>query len=158
MYQYYKIKFQYTSVFNFLIMTLNYVLYPIFVQNTEKVHFEGLYLFPLHQHTVTYNSTIWRHSRYITSVDRKLNKGALSGVSQLLWGRSWLLFKLSGFSNIRQYTTVTNQFNDCPRPEHDVFRIAIAHIISRSALVQFIILRVRYLYNSTGIVCYVYLV
>ena len=46
-------------------MTLNYVLGPILVQNPENEHFEGIYLFPLHQHTAAINSTIRRHSYYI---------------------------------------------------------------------------------------------
>ena len=33
----------------------------------------------------------------------------LSGVCWLLWGRSWLRFTSSGFSNPRKYTTFTNQ-------------------------------------------------
>ena len=41
-------------------------------------HFEGLYLFPLHQHTAMSNRIIRRHSRYITSTERTLNDGALS--------------------------------------------------------------------------------
>ena len=62
----------------FVIMTLNYVLYPILVQNSEKILSEGLYLFTLHQQTATRNITIWRYSRHITSTERALNDGALS--------------------------------------------------------------------------------
>ena len=38
-------------------MILNYVLCPILVQNTENVHFEGMYIFPLHQHTAARKRT-----------------------------------------------------------------------------------------------------
>ena len=94
---------------NVVIMTLNYVLCPILVQNPENVHFEGIYLFPVHQHTATSNSTIRWHSCYFTSTQQTLKDGALSGVGWLLWGRSWPWFKFYGFRNIRQYTTVNNQ-------------------------------------------------
>ena len=75
----------------------------------KNVHFEGIYLFPMHQNTATSNSTIRRHCRYITSTHKTLRDGALSGVGKSLWGRLWLWFKSPRFSNIRQYTTVTNQ-------------------------------------------------
>ena len=94
---------------NVVIMTLNYVLYPILVQNLENVNFEGIYLFTLHKHTETINSTIRLHSHYITSIEKTCNDGDLSGVGRSLWGRLWLWFKSSGFRNLRQHTTVTNQ-------------------------------------------------
>ena len=53
---------------NIVIMTLNYFMSTILVQNLGNVYIEGVYLFPLHQHTVSSNSTIQLHSRYITSI------------------------------------------------------------------------------------------
>ena len=44
----------------------------------KYVHFEGIYLFPLHQHTATSNITIWRYSRHINSTDWTLNDGDLA--------------------------------------------------------------------------------
>ena len=47
---------------NDVIMTLNYVLCHISVQNLENAHFVGIYIYSLHQHTSTINSTIqWNH-------------------------------------------------------------------------------------------------
>ena len=71
-------------------MILNYVLYPILVQNPENVHLEGLYLFPLHQHTTTSNITIIRQSCYITYTEQTLNNGDLSrlfGLKPIKLGR-----------------------------------------------------------------------
>ena len=47
---------------------------------------------------------------------------------------------------------------DFPRPEHDLFSITIVDIILISFLLPFSLLRASYLYNSTGLVCYVYTV
>ena len=80
----------------------------------KNVHFEGIYLFPLHQHTATSNSTIRQQSRYITSTQQALKDGALARVRRLLWERLWLWFKSSGFSNIRKYTNITKQYHLLP--------------------------------------------
>ena len=92
---------------NVVIMTLNYVLCPILVQNPENAYFEGVYIFPLHQHTATINSTIRQHSCYITSTQQTLKDGDLPRFGWSLWRRLWLWFKSSGFINLRKYTTVT---------------------------------------------------
>ena len=65
-------------------MTLNLVLCPILVHNPGNVHFEGIYLFNLHQHTVTINITIQQHSRYITFTQKTLKDENISGVSRSL--------------------------------------------------------------------------
>ena len=44
-----------------------------------------------------------------SNIKQTLKDRTLSGVSRWLWGWSWLWFKFSGFNNLRQYTTVTNQ-------------------------------------------------
>ena len=51
----------------------------------KNVHFEGIYLFPLHQHTETINSTIRKHSCYITSSQKTLKDGAISLVVSVCW-------------------------------------------------------------------------
>ena len=43
-----------------------------------------------------------------------------------------------------------------PGPERDIFSNAIIDLISRSTMVGLSLLRVRYCYNFTGILCYVY--
>ena len=58
---------------NVVIMILNYVLYPILVQNPENCHFEVLHIFLLPKHTATRKSTIRKSSRCITSTERTLN-------------------------------------------------------------------------------------
>ena len=97
--QYYKIIFNTHMFSNVFIMTLNYVLCPISVQNPENVHFEGIYLFSLNQHTAMSNITIWLHSRYITFTHQILKYRYISGVGRSLWRRLWLWFKSYGFSN-----------------------------------------------------------
>ena len=59
------------------------------------------------------------------------------------------------FSNTLLYPT---SVSDCPWTERDVFSIALADLIFRSALVGFSLLSARYYYNLTGIVGYVYYV
>ena len=61
------IRFFNTHLFsNVVIMTLNYFLCPISVHDLNNVHFVGIYIFPLHQHTVTSNNTIrQKHSTKI---------------------------------------------------------------------------------------------
>ena len=61
----------------------------------ENAHFIVIYLFSLHWHTAISNITIKQHSRSITSTQQTLKYG----VSWSLWGRSWLQFKLSSFSD-----------------------------------------------------------
>ena len=49
----------------------------------KNIHFECLYLFPLHQHTATSNITILQYSRHITFIELTLNAGALSNLLSL---------------------------------------------------------------------------
>ena len=60
-------------------MTLNYFLCPISVKKPENVHFEGIYLFSMDQHTETINSAIKCHYRYITSTQKFFNMGLYQG-------------------------------------------------------------------------------
>ena len=50
----------------------------------------------------------------IYDTKQTLKYEAISGVGRSLWGRSWLWLKLSGFRNLKQYTTVTNQCKQFP--------------------------------------------
>ena len=94
---------------NIFIMTLNYFLCPISVQNPENVHFEGINLFPLHQHTETINSTIRRKSRYITSTHCKNWKtGIYQGSAECCDGDCDSDLNRLASVVLRQYTTVTN--------------------------------------------------
>ena len=65
----------------------------------KNVYFEVIYLFPLHQHTATINSTIRQHSCYITYIQQTLKDRSISGFGKSLRGRSWLWFKLYGFND-----------------------------------------------------------
>ena len=51
---------------------------PFWYRIREDIHFEGLYLFTLHQHTLKSNSIIQQYSCHITSTKQTLNDGALS--------------------------------------------------------------------------------
>ena len=60
--------------------------------------------------------------------------------------------------NIRNTLLYPTGVSDSPGPARDIFSIAIVDLIFRSALVRFNILRPSYYYNTTRLVCYVYLV
>ena len=93
---------------NVAIMTLDYVVCPISVQNPENEYFEGVYLFPMHQHTETINSTIRQHSCYITSAQQRLKYGLYQGsYDHCEVDRDSDLNRLALV--ILRYTTVTNQ-------------------------------------------------
>ena len=118
----------------------------------KNVHFEGLYIFPLHQHTATSNITILRHSRYITSTEQTLNGGIYQGSSNSCEGDrdsdlNYLASAISGYK-LLQPTSVSN----CPGPKRDVFSIKIFDTISRISLVGFSILCASYYYNLTACV------
>ena len=83
---------------NVFIMTLNYFLYPILVQNPENSHLEDIHIFPIHQHTATINRTIQQHYCYITSTHKTFKDGPIWGVVRLFWGRLWIWFKAYSFS------------------------------------------------------------
>ena len=77
-YQYYNIISNTHLFSNFFIMTMNYVCTLFWCKIRKNVHFEGLYLFTLHQYTAMSNIKIWRYSHHIISTDQTLNDGALS--------------------------------------------------------------------------------
>ena len=64
----------------------------------NSVHFVGIYIFYLHQHTVPSNITIQLHSLCVTPTQQTLKYGALSGVGRSWWGRLQLWYKSPGLS------------------------------------------------------------
>ena len=108
-YQYYMIMFNKHLFSNVVIMALNYILFPILVQNLEKCTFLGIYLFSLHQHTATSNIIIQQHSIYINSTQEHWKKELYRGLSYTGEGdrNSDLNFLL--LLILSQCTTVTNQ-------------------------------------------------
>ena len=74
----------------------------------KNLHFEGIYIFTLHQHTATSNITIRQQSFYITSKKKALKYRIYQGSDNRCEG-----YRDSGLNRlasviIRQYTTVTN--------------------------------------------------
>ena len=52
----------------------------------KNVHFEYIYLFTLHQHTVTINNTIRQHPRYTTSTNQTLKDWIYQGLADICEG------------------------------------------------------------------------
>ena len=75
-------------------------IYPSSQHSTYHTNFESTALLYL----VTQLFTAYKYidellKCFITNKTETLKEGGLSGVGQQLWGRSWLWFKLSGFSD-----------------------------------------------------------
>ena len=105
---YYKINFRYTYVFKFCYNDIWLWFVPCFGAESEIMYILLVYIcFPCinTKHwlqrsrcsCVYINSTIWLHSISINPTRKPLKDGAISGVSQLWWGRSWLRHKFPGF-------------------------------------------------------------
>ena len=77
-FQYYNINFQYTSIIKCCYHDIEFFCALFWCIIWKNVHFEVLYLFPLHKHTATSNITIRQHSRRVTSTEKKFNNGDLS--------------------------------------------------------------------------------
>ena len=77
----------------------------------KNVHFEGLYLFFLHQHTVTINSTIRKYFCHITSTEQTVNGGDLSclfGLNLLSYGNLSIYVLLMRFGLLHLYNIQEN--------------------------------------------------
>ena len=77
----------------------------------KNIHFKGLYLFSLHQHTVKSNMTIRQHSCHITSIEQRFNNGYLSclfSLNLLSYGELSIYVLLLRFGLSNQYIILDN--------------------------------------------------